>query len=110
VGGSRAKELIFTGRFVAADEALRIGLADRVVAPDDVYSEAMALAASFTRGPAMALRAAKSSIDSGLDVDLATGLEIERHQFASLFATDDRGIGMASFIENGPGKAEFTDR
>ena len=110
VGPSRAKEIIFTGRFVAADEALRIGLADRVVAPDDVYTEAVALAHSFVRGPAMALRAAKEAIDAGLETDLATGLEIERLQFAGLFATDDRTVGMTSFIENGPGKAAFTDR
>jgi enoyl-CoA hydratase len=55
----------------------------------------------------MALRAAKESIDSGLGVDLTTGLEIERQQFAALFATEDRAIGMTSFVENGPGKAEF---
>ena len=110
VGPSRAKELIFTGRFVAADEALRIGLADRVVAPDDVYTEALALAQQLARGPALALRAAKQAVDSGLDGDLASGLSLESTLFAGLFATDDRAVGMASFIENGPGKAEFTDR
>jgi len=110
VGPSRAKELIFTGRFVDAEEALRIGLADRVVAPDDVYSEALALAKQLAQGPALALRAAKQAIDSGLEVDLNTGLEIERLHFASTFATDDHSIGLASFIESGPGKAQFTDR
>ena len=53
------------------------------------------------------MRAAKESIDRGLEVDLDTGLEIERMQFASLFATQDRTIGMSSFVENGPGKAQF---
>jgi enoyl-CoA hydratase/carnithine racemase len=110
VGPSRAKELIFTGRFVAADEALRIGLVDRVVAPDDVYAEAVALARTLASGPAYALRAAKEAIDRGLEVDLETGLEIERVQFAALFATDDRAVGMASFIEHGPGKAQFLGR
>ena len=110
IGPSRAKELIFTGRFVDAEEALRIGLADRVVAPDDVYTEAVAIARTLANGPALALRAAKQSIDAGVEVDLATGLEIERMQFSALFATDDRSVGMASFIENGPGKARFTDR
>jgi hypothetical protein len=43
-------------------------------------------------------------------VDLDTGLEIERAQFAALFATEDRGVGMASFVEQGPGKAEFRGR
>ena len=54
------------------------------------------------------MRAAKEAIDRGLETDLATGLEIERMLFASLFATEDRAVGMASFIANGPGKAEFT--
>ena len=95
------------GRFVDAEEALRIGLVDRVVAPDDVYTESLALAKRLAAGPAYALRAAKEAIDRGLEVDLETGLEIERVQFAALFATEDRAIGMASFIEHGPGKAEF---
>ncbi len=110
VGPSRAKELIFTGRFVDAEEALRIGLVDRVVAPDDVYSSAFELATQLAHGPAYALRAAKEAIDRGLEVDLETGLEIERVQFAALFATQDRSIGMQSFIEHGPGKAEFVGR
>jgi enoyl-CoA hydratase/carnithine racemase len=58
----------------------------------------------------MALRAAKQAVDTGLEVDLGTGLEIERLQFAALFATEDQKAGMRSFIENGPGKATFTGR
>jgi enoyl-CoA hydratase/carnithine racemase len=107
VGPSKAKDLIYTGRFVDAEESLRIGLVDKVVPAASVYDEAVAWASQFSRGAAMALRAAKESIDSGLGVDLATGLEIERTQFAALFATEDRTIGMKSFVENGPGKAEF---
>ncbi len=56
------------------------------------------------------MRAAKESIDRGLEVDLETGLEIERQQFAALFATEDRSLGMGSFVERGPGKAEFVGR
>jgi enoyl-CoA hydratase/carnithine racemase len=107
VGPARAKEMIFSGRFVSADEALQIGLVDRVVPDDEVYSAAMDMAEKFARGPAYALRAAKEAIDRGLEVDIETGLEIERVQFAALFATRDRTIGMQSFIENGPGKADF---
>jgi len=110
VGPARAKDLVFTGRFVGMDEALAIGLVDRVCAPDDVYSEAQAWARALASGPRVAMQAAKASIDSGLEVDLETGLEIERVQFASLFSTDDQRIGMESFLENGPGKAEFTGR
>jgi enoyl-CoA hydratase/carnithine racemase len=107
VGSSRAKDIVFTGRFVGADEALAIGLVDKVVAPDDVYTAARTMMERYVTGPAYALRAAKEAIDRGLEVDLDTGLEIERVQFAAVFATKDQGIGMTSFVENGPGKAEF---
>jgi enoyl-CoA hydratase/carnithine racemase len=108
VGPSRAKDIIFTGRFVKADEALAIGLVDRVVPAAQVYDEAVAWARQFTGAATYAVRAAKEAIDQGLEVDLQTGLAIERQQFAALFATDDRRIGMTSFVEQGPGKAEFT--
>src|SRR5579872_2891207 len=107
IGPARAKDLVFTGRMVDAEEALRIGLADRVVAPEEVYPTALAWAAELAAGPAFALRAAKDAIDRGLETDLATGLEIERAQFAALFATPDRTTGMQSFIDHGPGKAVF---
>ncbi|WP_406312348.1 enoyl-CoA hydratase-related protein [Streptosporangium sp. NBC_01639] len=108
VGPARAKDLIFTGRHVPAAEALEIGLVDRVVPDTDVYDEALSYAARFVGGPALALRAAKQAVDRGLEVDLATGLEIERLQFAALFATDDAGIGMRAFAEKA--QATFTGR
>ncbi len=107
VGPSKAKDIIFTGRFVKADEALAIGLVDRLVPADQVYAEAVRWASQFAKAATYAVRAAKESIDRGLEVDLETGLEIERQQFAALFATRDRTIGMDSFVANGPGKAEF---
>ena len=110
VGPAKAKDLIFTGRFVNADEALAIGLVDQVVAPDDVYTAAVALARRFVDGPALALRAAKAAIDGGLDGDLESGLRLESHLFAALFATEDKQLGMESFVQNGPGKAKFVGR
>jgi enoyl-CoA hydratase/carnithine racemase len=111
VGASRAKDIIFTGRFVGAPEALAIGLVDEVVeTAADVYPAALRRAERFVSGPAYALRAAKEAVDRGLETDLATGLEIERMQFAALFAPRDREIGMTSFVENGPGKAVFEGR
>ncbi len=107
VGPSRAKDIIFSGRFVPAAEALAIGMVDRVVPAGSVYDAAREWAGQFAHGPSYALRAAKEAIDKGLEVDLETGLEIERQQFAALFATEDRTIGMSSFVENGPGKARF---
>jgi len=110
VGPSRAKDIIFSGRFVAADEALRIGLVDRVVPADEVYAAAREMASRFVGGPALALRAAKEAVDRGVESDLDTGLEVERLQFAGLFATEDRRTGMESFVADGPGKAVFQGR
>jgi enoyl-CoA hydratase len=107
IGPSRAKDLIFTGRFVKADEAFALGIVDEVVAPDDVYAAAVKWASQFASGPAVALRAAKAAIDGGLDVDLNTGLKLETNLFTALWATEDQTNGMRSFIENGPGKATF---
>ena len=110
VGVGRAKELIYTGRFVSADEALAIGLVNEVVEADQVYPRAVEIAERFAAGPSVALMAAKQVIQSGIDVDKATGVMLERQAFAALFASEDQKIGMESFIENGPGKAKFVDR
>lgn len=110
IGPSRAKDLVFTGRFVGADEALAIGLVDEVVAPDEVYNAARAWAAQFTGAASAALAAAKASIDEGLGLDLADGLKVEQREFANLFNTQDQKIGMESFIANGPGKAQFVGK
>src|SRR6266851_7879025 len=110
VGPSRAKDIVYTGRFVGAQEALAIGLVDKVVPDTDVYQAARDLVGRYATGPAAALRAAKQAIDEGLEVNLDTGLEIERLHFAGLFATEDQRTGMRSFVENGPGKATFAGR
>jgi enoyl-CoA hydratase/carnithine racemase len=85
-----------------------MGLVDRVVAPESVYDEALAWARQLGRGPRLAMQAAKVAIARGMETDLEDGLEIERVHFASLFGTQDREIGMRTFIEKGPGQAEFT--
>ena len=110
VGPTKAKELCFTGRFVKADEALAIGLADRVVPDDQVYAAAVEFCRQFVGGPAVALRATKDAIDRGIETDLESGLALERTLFAAMFATKDRAIGMESFVANGPGKAVFEGR
>lgn len=110
IGPSKAKDLVFTGRFVAADEALALGLVDRVSPADQVYAEAVAWAQQFATGAAQALRLAKQTIDDGLDGGLDVGLELEAKAFAELFGTEDRALGMASFVANGPGKATFVGR
>jgi enoyl-CoA hydratase len=110
VGPSRAKDLILSGRQVPADEALRIGLVDRVVAPDALHDEARAWAAELARGAVVAQGLAKQAIDRGLDGDLATGLDLEQQLFEAVFATEDARVGVATFRASGPGTATFTGR
>jgi enoyl-CoA hydratase/carnithine racemase len=110
VGPARAKDIVFTGRMLKAAEAHAIGLVDLVAPDDSVYQAALDMVKRYAAGPALALRAAKQAINHGLEVDLATGLEIERVQFAALFGTEDQRAGMRSFLESGPGKATFTGR
>jgi len=93
LGPARAKDLVMSGRMVAADEALRIGLVDRVV------PAARELVARYVSGPAQALRAAKAAVDGGLAMDLASGLAWESQLFAALFATADKAEGMTAFVE-----------
>ncbi len=99
VGPARAKDLVMSGRHVHAAEALAIGLVDRVVPADRVLAAAVELVTPYVTGPAQALRAAKQAIDGGLDVELPSGLALESHLFAALFATYDKGEGMAAFKE-----------
>ena len=110
VGVGRAKDIIYTGRFVPADEAERIGLVHRVVPAGEVYGAAVELARRFSSGPAIALMAAKQAIQNGIEVDMDSALLIERQAFAALFASEDQRIGMESFLAEGPGKAKFVGR
>ncbi|MCL2543106.1 MAG: enoyl-CoA hydratase-related protein [Nocardioidaceae bacterium] len=110
VGPAKAKDLMYTGRFVKADEALAIGLVDKVLPAAEVYDAAIAWARQFAAAAPYALRAIKESVDQGLESDIETGLYIERRHFAGAFATEDARIGMRSFIDNGPGKAAFTGK
>jgi enoyl-CoA hydratase/carnithine racemase len=108
IGPAKAKDLIFSGRMVDAAEALRIGLADRVAPAAEVYATAVALVQPYVTGPSLALRAAKLAVDGGLSMDLASGLALESHLFAGLFATDDRIEGTTAFVEKR--KPTFTGR
>ncbi len=110
VGPARAKDIIYTGRMVEAEEAMRIGLVDDTAPAAEVYATAVAWAARYAEGPALALRAAKEAVDRGVDADLDTGLEIERLHFAGLFGSEDQQTGMRSFVDSGPGRARFEGR
>ncbi|MEY2399266.1 MAG: hypothetical protein QOJ00_2440 [Actinomycetota bacterium] len=108
VGPSWAKDLIFSGRQVSADEALRIGLADRVVPAEQVLDAARVWAAELAKGAVAGQALAKEAIDRGLDGPLADGLSVEQDLFVEVFKTNDARTGVESFLQNGPGKAEFS--
>ena len=107
VGSSVAKELIFSGRMVLADEALRIALINRIVEPDQVLAEAKVWAQTLAAGPQHALRLAKSAIDQGLEGSLEDGLLLEQELFVESFTTPDAAVGVQSFLSDGPGHANF---
>jgi enoyl-CoA hydratase len=102
--------MVWSGRQLRADEALAIGLVDRVVPAEEVEASALDWAASFASGAVVAMGLAKRAIDRGLDGSLAAGLDVEREAFVDVFETDDAAIGVRSFLENGPGKATFEGR
>ncbi|HXJ65729.1 MAG TPA: enoyl-CoA hydratase-related protein [Actinomycetota bacterium] len=109
VGPSRAKSIIYTGRFVKTEEAERIGLVDTVVPEgDDVYEAALEAARQLAEGPTVALRAAKVAINEGGRSDFGAGMVVEREAFADLFATEDQKEGMRAFVEKD--QAKFTGR
>lgn len=110
VGASRAKELCLTGRQVKAEEALRIGLADELVAGEELHQRAVALAGEAARGALAAQALTKRAIDEGLNGSLAEGLILEQQLFTDVFHSEDSRIGVQSFLANGPGKAEFLGR
>jgi len=104
IGSGRAKELIFGGEFIKAEEALSIGLVNKVVPADQLVEETKKMAKRFVARGAVALRLAKSAVNEGLRMDLEAGLEYEHKCFSLLFATEDQKEGMKAFLEKRPAK------
>jgi enoyl-CoA hydratase/carnithine racemase len=109
VGVTRAKEIVYSGRQVPATEAVEIGLASEIVADDQVYPRAVELAERYAAGPS-ALRYAKRAMMEGMALPLEDAVQREAEAFGDCFETEDRVIGVASFLEHGPGKATFVRR
>ncbi len=99
IGRGKAKELIFTGRRVGAEEALQIGLVNHVYEPDALLDECRKMAALIAEGGPVALEQAKFAINHGLETDLATGLAIESNAYWVTIPTKDRLEGLAAFRE-----------
>jgi len=110
VGPARAKDLIYSGRHLRAEEAKQIGLVDQVFPAEDVYGKAVEAARRYATGPRAALRAAKVAVNWGARGDFRAGIVLERELFADLFSTQDQEAGMQSLLEQGPGKATFSGR
>ncbi|MFH2036476.1 MAG: enoyl-CoA hydratase-related protein [Candidatus Zixiibacteriota bacterium] len=105
VGRGKAKQLIFTGAIIGADEAYRIGLADEVYPVEELMDKAMEMAKLIASKAPLAVRIAKECINDGLDVNLGVGCDFEKNAFASIYGTTDSAEGMAAFLEKR--KAEF---
>ena len=99
VGAGIAKELIYTGKFISAEDAARIGLVNKVVEPEQLLDEALEMAELISSKSPLAVRAAKESIDRGLNMTLAEGLEVEAYHWSYLCETEDQKEGARAFIE-----------
>jgi enoyl-CoA hydratase len=108
IGVSKAKELIFTGEMIDGTEAERIGLANKVVEPEELMDTALELAGKVVKNAPIAVKYAKACIDRGLDASLEIGITIENELFAMCYATKDQKEGMRAFLEKR--KADFRNR
>ena len=99
VGRGKAKELIFTGQRISAEEALKIGLVNRICEPKDLLDECRKMAAMICEAGPVAIEQAKYAINYGLETDIHTGLAIESNAYWVCIPTEDRLEGLAAFKE-----------
>jgi enoyl-CoA hydratase/carnithine racemase len=102
IGPGRTRELVYSGRTISAEEALALGLAERIVAREDVFGVAVEDARRLAQGPRKALAAAKTAIAAATETPGAAGIRAEREAFLALFGTPDQREGMAAFLEKRP--------
>jgi enoyl-CoA hydratase len=98
VGIGMAKQLLFTAEIIKADEALRIGLVNKVVEPDELIEEAKALATKIVSNAPIAVKLCKTAINRGLQMDIDTALIYEAEVFGECFSTEDQKNGMQAFV------------
>ncbi len=99
VGPAKAKELIYTGNIIKADEALGIGLVNSVSEPEELMGAAMEMANKISSNAQLAVRYSKQSINRSFETDVETAMEIERNLFGLCFSTEDQKEGMKAFGE-----------
>jgi enoyl-CoA hydratase len=99
VGLGKAKELIYTGDIINAEEALRIGLVNKVVPLESLMDEAKALANKIAKNAPIAVKLCKDAIDRGMQVSIDEAIVIEAEDFGKCFATEDQTEGMSAFVE-----------
>ena len=99
VGIAKAKELIFSGKMIDAQQAKEIGLVNAVYAPEELLNGAVAMAKSFTANAPIAVKYSKACIDRGMQMDIDDGIALENELFAMCFATADQKEGMSAFLE-----------
>ena len=102
VGLAKAKELIFSGKVIGAQEAKEIGLVNAVYPPEELMNGAIAMARSFTANAPIAVKYSKACIDRGMQMDIDDGIALENELFAMCFATADQKEGMGAFLEKRP--------
>ena len=102
IGQGYAKEMIYTGKVIRADEALRIGLVNAVYEPEELMGKAMEMAAMMLKNAAIAIRLAKQSINEGYDLDADAAIALENKLFGQCFATKDQKEGMDAFLNKRP--------
>ncbi|WP_040212500.1 short-chain-enoyl-CoA hydratase [Clostridium polynesiense] len=99
VGMGRAKELIYTGSVIKADEAYRIGLVNKVTTVEELMNEAKAMASAIAKQAPIAVKLSKAAINRGMQVDIDTALSYEAEAFGECFSTEDQKEGMTAFVE-----------
>ncbi|MDO4621428.1 MAG: enoyl-CoA hydratase-related protein [Eubacteriales bacterium] len=98
VGAGIAKELLYTGRMINAQEAYRIGLVNKVTAPEELMDAAFALADEIIKNAQIAVQQTKRCVNRGIETDIVTGIDFEQQAFAVCNATEDKQIGMGAFL------------
>lgn len=108
IGIGKAKELIYTGRFMEAKEALECGLVNAVYEPEELISQALKLAEKISKSAPIAVRLCKEAINRGMQMDIETAIKYESEIFAECFSTEDQKEGMGAFVEKR--EANFKDK